>query len=426
MSKAGYLETNYWIERNVGIEVYATTTPGTGGRVKERPEDFVVEEVANLKLSEDGQFTVIRVRKVNWDTLNFVRVLAKKLKISQRRIEYAGTKDKKAVSIQYFSIYGLSDEQVEKLKNLKIKDAEIEVLGKSRSRISLGDLSGNRFFVRVRDAESEPVPETLRELLEKGAPNFFGLQRFGTMRFITHRVGLEILRGNYKEAFWIYVAMPFEGESEEVREIRKELWETRDPVVGLREFPNYLRYEKMLLQALREGKSEEEALLILPKNLKLMFIHAYQSYVFNRTLSERIREFESLRHVERDDVVGFFDRNGIKEDFSPVEWRLKRVKFLIEMKRCALALPLPGYESRLKGWAGEVVREILEEDGIGLENFRQEYKEFSSRGGYRLAELPFSEFSYEVENDGVVFRFFLPKGCYATVFLREFTKSCLM
>ncbi len=430
------LETEHWIERNVGIEVYSSSTPGTGGKIKERPEDFVVEEVARIKLSDEGSFTVIRVKKVNWDTLNFVRVLAKKLKISQRRIEYAGTKDKRAVSIQYFSIYGLSDEQVEGLRNVRIRDVEIEILGKSRSRISLGDLLGNKFFVRVRGADSTPVPETLRELEERGIPNFFGLQRFGTMRFITHRVGLEILRGNYEEAFWIYVAMPFEGENEEIREVRRELWETRDPIIGLREFPNYLRYEKILLQALREGKSEEEALLMLPKNLKLMFIHAYQSYVFNRTLSERIREFETLRYVEEDDVVGFFDSHGIKEEFSPIEWRMKRVKFLMSVRRCALALPLPGYGSELRGWAGEVVKEILSEDGIGLENFRQEHKEFSSKGGYRLAEMPFSEFEYEVEGveadrgangkENVKFRFFLPKGSYATVFLREFTKSCLM
>ncbi len=418
------------VERSVGIEAYISSTPGIGGRIKESPEDFYVEELARLKLG-DGNFTIVRVKKVNWDTLNFVRVLAKKLKISQKRIEYAGTKDKRAVSVQYFSIYGLKDEQIERLKELRIKDVEIEVLGRSRNRISLGDLLGNYFVVRVRDAkvdaDEELVERTLEELECKGSPNFFGLQRFGTMRFITHRVGLEILRRNYEEAFWIYVALPFEGENPEISKIRKEVWETRDPVTGLREYPPYLRYERILLQALREGKTEEQAILRLPKNLKLMFVHAYQSYVFNRTLSERIREFGTLKEVDKEDFAGFFrpetigerEVYAVRDEFYPVEWRIKRVKYLIREKRASLALPLPGYESKLKGWAGEVVRGILNEDNVSLDDFRHEHKEFTSRGSYRIAEIPFSDFSYS----NFEFRFSLPKGCYATVLLREFIKD---
>ncbi len=424
------------LERSAGIEVYASTTPGIGGSVKNVPENFVVEEVGKFRLSDDGNFTVIRVKKVNWDTMNLVRVIAKKLGISQKRIEYAGTKDKRSLSIQYFSIYGLNEKQVERLRNLRIKDVEIEVLGKSKNRIGLGDLLGNHFEITVSEAlyDEELIETTLKELEERGCPNFFGLQRFGTMRFITHRVGLELLRRNYEEAFWIYVAMPFEGENPEVRKIREELWESRNPVTGLREFPPYLRYERILLQALREGKSEEQAMLMLPKNLKLMFIHAYQSYVFNRVLSERLREFGTLKSVESDDTVGFFHPEkfekgliySLRDDYYPVEWRRKRVEFLINVGRCSLALPLPGYESELRGWTGEVVKEILGEEGISLEDFRHEHREFTSRGGYRLAELPFSNFHFEEAKHGVKFRFSLPKGSYATVLLREFTKTVLV
>jgi tRNA pseudouridine13 synthase len=424
------LESKYSVERDVGIEVYASSTPGIGGKIKEKPEDFTVEELTKLNLDE-GNFTVVRIKKVNWDTLNLVRVIAKKLKISQRRIEYAGTKDKRSVSIQYFSIYGLSDEQIEKLKKIRIKDVEIDVLGKSKNRIGLGDLLGNRFDIIVRSAmDGDLIQRTLKELEERGCPNFFGLQRFGTMRFVTHKVGLEILRRNYKEAFWIYVAMPFKDENPEVRSIREELWECRNPVLGLREFPAYLRYERNLLQALREGKTEEQALLMLPKNLKLMFVHAYQSYIFNRTLSARLREFEDLKTIEKDDYTGFFHPDSgvmvVENDYYPVEWRMKRIALLRDLKRCALALPLPGYESRLKGWAKEVVEELLDNDGISLKDFRHEYKEFSSRGSYRLAEIPFSEFEFMEKDDFVKFRFTLPKGSYATVFLREFTKTCLL
>jgi len=415
------------VEEKVGIGCYITSTPGMGGKIKESLEDFYVEEVAKLKLSNEGKYVIILVKKVNWDTLNFARILAKKLGISQKRIEYAGTKDKKAVSVQYFSISNLNEEKIEKLKNIQIKDAEIEIIGKSNKSIALGNLLGNKFRIRIRDAKDGQIVEsTLKELEAKGTPNFFGLQRFGSIRFITHEVGKHILRRDYELAFWTYVAKPFEGEREDVRKIREELWDSRDAKLGLRELPTYLRYERILLQKLREGMSEEKALLSLPKNLKLMFIHAYQSYIFNRLLTARINEFGNLKEVFEGDFVGFISVGegypGLKDEYSLVNSNRKRVRFLISEKRAYLALPLPGYDLDMRGWVKEKVEEIIGDDGISLKDFKHEHREFSSKGSYRVADMPFSDFNY----DNGLFSFYLPRGCYATVLLREFTKTCLL
>lgn len=429
-------------EKRVGIETFITSTPGINGTIKISPSDFHVEEVTELNLAEKGRYIVIRVRKYNWDTFNFVRVLSNALGISQKRIGYAGTKDKKAETVQYFTIYGgKNPDEVqtieERLKNVRIRDSEIEVLGRSNSHLQLGDLIGNNFRVRIREVSqgdvSSSIKATAEELAEKGIPNFFGLQRFGTIRYITHQVGKLILLGDFREALWTYVAKPFEGEREEVRKIREELWESRDVKLGLRELPKYLRYERLMLQKLREGRSEEEALLNLPKNLKMMFIHAYQSYLFNRLLSLRIMEFGTLRHVEKGDFVDFFMRVQEhmvnREDYTEVtELNLKRVRFLVGEGRAFLCLPLPGYETELSGWSGEKLREILEEEQIELGNFRSKYDEFSSRGSYRCAEIPFDfdRFSFYLNPEkpnSIDFSFFLPKGCYATIFLREFVKT---
>jgi tRNA pseudouridine13 synthase len=208
-------------------------------------------------------------------------------------------------------------------------------LGKSNKDIQLGDLIGNRFRVVVRSARGgDRIRQIYEELKEKGTPNFFGLQRFGSIRFITHEVGLHILKRDYESAFWIYVAKPFEGENEDVRKIREELWSTRDAKFGLRELPKYLRYERNLLQKLREGKSEKEALLSLPENLKTMFIHAYQSYIFNKVLSARIEEFGTLKVVEKGDWVDFVEfENGyysFAEDYVKIHnHNFERIKFLI-------------------------------------------------------------------------------------------------
>ncbi len=407
-------------EKIVGIEGYITSTPGMGGEIKRRAEDFYVEEIAELKLSDDGDYLIIKVQKVNWDTMNFARVLSNVLGISQKRISFAGTKDKKALSVQYFSVKGVRAEEIEKVR---LKDVEIEVIGYSRRPLQLGDLIGNIFRVHVENcADGSIFEETKHQLEELGTPNFFGLQRFGAVRYITHEVGKLILQRNYSEAFWVYVAKPFEGESEEVRKIREELWNSRDAKFGLRELPKHLRYERMLLQKLREGKSEREALLALPKNLKMMFIHAYQSYIFNRLLSERIHEFGSLKVIEEGDwacYLTFETKKPTFHDCSVVKVNAPRVKLLVE-KRCAsLALPLVGYNTELEGWNAKA-KEILAEDNLDLSNFKGEYKEFSSSGSYRAADMLIEITDIRFVNN--TFSFYLPKGCYATVMLREFIK----
>jgi tRNA pseudouridine13 synthase len=422
-------------EKSTGIESFITSSKGINGEIKAQPEYFYVEEVSELpELHEDGRFTIIKVRKSNWDTLNFARVLANKLRISQKRIEFAGTKDKKAVSVQYMSISNLGEKEIQMLKDLRIRDAEIEYIGKARRTIQLGDLLGNFFRITIKDVENNSINKTLDEIIEKGVPNYFGLQRFGSIRFVTHEVGKYILKSDFESAFWTYVAKPFEKENEEIRKIREDLWSTRDARTGLREFPDYLRYERNLLQRLVETESEEKAICSLPKNLKLMFTHAYQSYIFNRLLSERIKEFKSLKIVEKGDFADFIEFKNINgktyfsfmESYSEVNDRnLERINFLISKRRGFLAFPIPGYRTELReGWAMEKIRNILERDEINLSDFKNKYKEFSSKGGFRVADMPYSSLEI-IQSGDAIFSFFLPKGCYATSFLREFTKTTM-
>jgi len=424
------------VYEKVGILRFMTNKNGIGGRIKQDAEDFFVNEIANIDLNE-GNYLIIKVKKKNWDTMNLARVLSNILGISQKRIYYAGTKDKRAIAIQYFSIKNANEEIVEKLKSSRLRDVEIEIVGNSRKAVNLGNLLGNEFSIKIVDVNTNEIEEKIeaikRELMDKGSPNFFGLQRFGSIRYITHEVGKMIVKGRFEDAFWIYVAKPFEGESKEVKKIREELWNTRDEKFGLRELPKHLRYERLLLQKLREGKDEEGALLSLPKNLKMMFVHAYQSYIFNLLLSERIAEFESLKKIEDEDIVSFisFKQNKkryyfFKEDYSIVKSNTKRrIKFLIDKRRAALALPLPGYETKVEGWCKEKLNEILEKEEVKLKDFKNKYKEFSSKGSFRSADIlaEWTNLSYEIEKNDVKFNFYLPKGCYATIFLREFTKN---
>ncbi|MFP3909320.1 MAG: tRNA pseudouridine(13) synthase TruD [Archaeoglobaceae archaeon] len=433
--------SNSEVEENVGINNYITSSPGINGEIKTQPDYFYVEEVSKLpELHDDGRFAIIKVKKSDWTTMNFAKVLSNILRISQKRVNFAGTKDKKAVSTQYYSISNLDQEGIKKLKEVEIKDAEIEYVGNTRRAVKLGDLIGNFFRITIKGIEKnvDSIEETVIYLEKKGVPNYFGLQRFGSIRYITHEVGKHILKKDFESAFWVYVAKPFPHESPDIREIREELWKSRDPKTGLKEFPKHFDYERNLLQKYQETGSEEKALLSLPKYLKMMFVHAYQSYIFNRLISDRIKEFSSLKTIREGDFTDFIKYEeahppldlphtpkypSLMESYSQVkDDNMERIKFLIDNHRGFLAFPLPGYETRLEDdWASNKIKAILNEDSIELSDFKGKYKEFSSRGYFRVADMPYSSLSYTIEDSNAIFSFFLPKGCYATSFLREFT-----
>lgn len=404
---------------DTGVRGFITKTPGMGGEIKRSPEDFYVEEIIDLELG-DGDYCILKVKKKNWDTLRLVKQIAKVLRISQKRISFAGTKDKRALTVQYLSIRGIKEEELQKIS---IKDVEIEFLGYSRREIKLGTLLGNLFKIKVHDCENDDKFAYIKsELEEKGVPNFFGRQRFGT-RLITHEVGKLIFQGNFEEAFWTYVAKPSNSEKEEITKIRKELWESRDPVFGLRELPKHLVYERTLLQKLKESFDEKKALFSLPKTLKMMFVHSYQSYLFNRLLSKRIEDFGTLKLVLENDMVCYITYKTKKPtftDFSKVGQNRKRVEFLMNKGYATLALPLIGYETKLEGWC-KIAKEFLAEDNLETSRFKTEHKEFSSSGSYRSAEIPLGIADLRFESG--VFEFYLPAGCYGTVFLREFLKK---
>jgi len=138
--------------------------------LKEKPEYFQVSEVMKLKLDE-GRFGIFLMKKRNYNTLNAIRTIAKRLGINEKRIGYAGNKDKRAVTEQHISIFNVNKDKV---KNLKLKDIELKFIGSSDKKIKIGDLEGNKFRIKI-DGEIERF-----DFFE----NYFGEQRFGRENWI--------------------------------------------------------------------------------------------------------------------------------------------------------------------------------------------------------------------------------------------------
>ena len=453
------------LERRVGIEHYYSDAEGTGGRLRTAPDDFRVRELEAMEpepLDVDvGDYPHLLVRATlrGWDTNDFARRLSNALGISRERISWAGTKDKYAVTTQLFSLRGVDAEELP-----DIDDADVEVLGRVGRRLHFGDLAGNAFEIRVRDADVAPVEEITAELHarvseaadgpartgdgndERGAdlavPNYFGHQRFGSRRPVTHEVGLCVARGEWREAVLTYVGNPFEAEPEATQEARRfvdEQAETDDPNWGaaLDRMPGALRFERSMLHRLHEDgdRSAEDwrhALEAVPENLQRLFVNAAQSYAFNRIVSERLSRGVPLTHPVEGDVVCFADADAPEGLSRPdtdrtqvaTDRRIDVMRRHCERGRAFVTAPLIGVETELAdGEPGEIERAVL--DDLDLEPGDFDLPgQFHSTGTRRAVLLrtcvgtdaDAAERAYDLS-------FSLPSGSYATVLLREYLKT---
>ncbi|WP_394741408.1 tRNA pseudouridine(13) synthase TruD [Natronococcus roseus] len=442
-------------EQAVGIDCYVSDADGVGGRLRAADDQFRVRELERfdtepLEASTDAYpHLVFRATLRGWDTNDFASRISDALGISRERVNWAGTKDKYAVTTQLFSVYGAEPADLP-----DVDGADLEVLGRAGRNLEFGDLAGNAFEVVVGDPErpanAEAITDELCEFggLEGGrnanaddgsdatpigVPNFFGQQRFGSRRPVTHRVGLEIARGNWEGAVMAYLGNPTDAEPEGTQEARAFVEETRDWQAALERIPNRLRYERSMCHALAEFEGEpgpEEfraALERVPSNLQRLFVHAAQSYAFNRMLSERLERGLPFDRPVAGDVVCFSDADAPEGLELPDTDRLQRVDERrvdsvtrhCERGRAFVTAPLVGTDSELAdGEQGEIERDVLEELGLEPRDFDLP-GEFHSTGT-RRAILVRTELG--LERDPLTLSFALPKGSYATVVAREYLK----
>ncbi|MFC6736726.1 tRNA pseudouridine(13) synthase TruD, partial [Halolamina salina] len=254
-------------ERTVGVDWYVSDADGVGGRLRDRPEEFRVRELEAFDTepvdsgADDYPYLVIRATLSGWDTNDFAGRLSDAMGASRERVDWAGTKDKHAVTTQLFSV---SDADPADLP--EVRGADIEVVGRAGRHLSYGDLAGNAFEITVRDADRPENAAAITDQLRAfaggdegriGVPNVFGHQRFGSRRPVTHEVGLATVRGEWRDAVLAYVGNPYETEPDDTREARAFVDEqaaSDDPDWGacLDRMPRKLGYERSMLHRLQE------------------------------------------------------------------------------------------------------------------------------------------------------------------------------
>ncbi|PTD93557.1 tRNA pseudouridine(13) synthase TruD, partial [archaeon SCG-AAA382B04] len=169
-----------------------------GGKIRQKPEDFVVKEKSNFDYikkepkEKDLDYLVVRVKAKNWDTNQLIKELSDQLGVSKKRISFAGTKDKRAITTQLFTFYKVKKQDLERID---LNNVEFIDFGYCKNQINIGDLVGNKFEIKLRNVDNPKRAEDIKKLLQKnGIINYYGPQRFGGIRPITHLVGEQIVR----------------------------------------------------------------------------------------------------------------------------------------------------------------------------------------------------------------------------------------
>ncbi|MBI4362469.1 MAG: tRNA pseudouridine(13) synthase TruD [Euryarchaeota archaeon] len=416
-------------ERRIGLERYLTSTPGLGGVLKVEPADFVVEEIPLGEIEGRGDCLVVEVVKENRETHRTVQEIARGLHVSRARVSYAGLKDRRAHTLQRMSIRGVTPEMV---RGLHIPGVEVRPLGFSPRPITLGDLGGNRFRVAIRRipfpaGEAGARARATREAIQGagGVPNYFGPQRFGTLRPVTHLVGEHLVREDLEGALMAYLALAWPEEAADAREARLRLSGTRDYAGALREFPPRLRFERSILQRLVERPGDwAYAWEALPPGLRRLFVHAHQAYLFNRVLSIRMARGLPLGEPRVGDILLL--SRGRLEKVTPRN--LASAEAAAREGRARPTGPLYGPECPLaEGEPGEAEQRVLQESGIDPGAYAR-VPGAPSRGTrrpllLRVEPLPGPPEPDLVGHSRVVLEFTLDPGAYATVVLREFIKG---
>lgn len=415
-------------ERALGLRAYLTDAPGIGGRLREVPEDFVVVELGPGPRQRPGPYAAARVRLRNWETNRFAQRAAREAGVRVQDVAFAGMKDKRAVTEQWFT-FRCAPERLAALAGLQ--DVEVLSVHASDERAFAGSHAGNRFVLRVRGARADrdAVARVVAQVrAEAGVPNFFGPQRFGAaFRPVTHLVGRAIVAGDLEEAVRLYLGNPMPTESPEASRGRRVYEETRDPAAALAVYPGTLEPERAMLERLvRRPGDWRHCLQALPQNLLQLFVHAWQSYLYNLVLSARLEAGLGLRAAQPGDRVLPLGDDGTRTVLVTA-WNRPRVQREIDAGRAAVTAPLVGTATPLAEDApGEAERAVLAGHGVEPAAFRcRELPEVASEGRRRAVLEPVRDLEVAWEGDDPVFSFALGRGAYATVVLREVMKAGL-
>jgi tRNA pseudouridine13 synthase len=277
---------------------------------------------------------------------------------------------------------------------------------------------------------AERTAERIKEV--GGFPNYFGPQRFGSVRPVTHIVGRRIIAGDFEGAVRAYIAEPCPEEPEEARKARTMASDMSRLEEALAIYPKTYQYERALMHHLKDNPGDYSgAIAKLPNNLALMFVHAYQAHMFNDIVSMRIHEGLPLNAPVIGDRVIPADADGIPvqgDGFEVDGQNIEKVGRQVREGRAFVTALVMGMDTPFaSGRPGEIEKQVILSEFGDLDRARflvPKIPRLSTKGIRREILAPVHDLEIVAEADDVItMRFWLNKGCYATSLLREFFKA---
>jgi tRNA pseudouridine13 synthase len=383
-------------------------------KLKCLPEDFEVEELADIKLS-DGPFAVYRLTKRSLGTPEAISAIQRRWKLSRRQIGYGGLKDKHAVTRQWVTIHRGPKRDLEQDK------LTLEYQGQTAQPFGPQEIAGNRFRVVIRDLTEHAanrIVDRARHLATVGVPNYFDDQRFGSLGVSGEFIARPWCAGNYERALWLALAEANTHDRPQDREEKRILQDNwGDWPACKAKLPKSSR--RSIVTFLVDHPTDfRRAFALLPVDIRSLYLAAYQSDLWNQ-------------------IAAVWLKTHVAEEFLfDVELGTGKLPFLrdappnLPADFSAQTLPLPSARLHLEdNPLGPLYESVLAREGIALRELRVKYPRdsFFSKGE-RTAILCVEKIIAQPGDDDqypgrkrVTLQFTLPRGSYATIVIKQLT-----
>ncbi len=392
------------IDSEVGMLCYSTGFAGCGGSIKKSPQDFEVTEIisdgARSLIGDDaGAYPVYVLTKTGIDTNH---ALSWAYRDTGLRLRSMGLKDANAVTTQY--VYCTAKRGADAPGAFEAKRYSLRRLGYTKKPLSRRHMTGNRFAVRISGSSSGAgaFDEHGRIL------NFYGHQRFGSARPVTHLVGKALVQQRYDDAVDYVLSHASEYDTPERAEVRALMADRSRLAQVYDNIPAGMDLERRLVSELVRHNDAPRAIRALPVDMRRFYVQAYQSYLFNLTVSRAFGDGDDLFAPREGDVC--YGGDGVLGKYAGASGGGGGQR---------LAVPTVGYSYYKKTRFDPHVSAVLRGEGVAPRDFYiKAMQEASAAGGFRNAAVGVDGF--EACGDRVSFT--LSRGSFATVVLREIIK----
>ncbi|MBS0198401.1 MAG: tRNA pseudouridine(13) synthase TruD [Planctomycetes bacterium] len=399
--------------------------PGIGGVIKQRPQDFLVDEMPQYQPCGSGEHVYLLVQKTSMTTEEMLRVVAKHFGVGRGAIGVAGRKDKQAITRQVVSVH-VPGKTAGDFPFLEHERIGVLWSDQHTNKLRRGHLRGNRFSIKIREVSPASVvaaSRVLKRLAVAGAPNRIGEQRFGLLAN-NHEIGRALIRGDFVGACDAMLA-PRENAAEDAP--ARALYASGEYEKARDLFPRGARTELRVLNALAKGLDHKRAMLQLEDDVLGFYLSAFQGAVFNAVLDDRLAA-SGLNALRHGDIAMKHDNRAC---FAVDDAAVADPTLAARLAKLEISPTGPMWGVSMMRAAGDTDRaevEALARFGV-TPRMLEEWNTLRAgllSGERRPLRVPLIDPEVEggVDEHGAYVRcaFELPRGAFATVAMREVMK----